>query len=234
MAESCCGHRRIETALVATQALRLGQLFTTHLVEGEWKEDNCESHASNISFRMTEQFVSNTKHDMFCSGTTVLPNGVVMISGGANSKATSFYDYRKNQWSEGPQMKLPRGYQAHTLLANGEVFSFGGSWSGVGVDKDGEVWSPQSNSWRLLTGVPSKAAHTGDSGGRYRADNHYWLFLAPNGKVGKQTQFSVVVTNMIVSTRFSTPVRASRCTGLQRQVTGRFRHRFNVATIMML
>jgi galactose oxidase len=120
---------------------------------------------------------------VFCPGTTVLPNGVVMVSGGANSATTSFYDYRNNQWSVGPDMVIPRGYQAHTLLANGEVFTFGGSWSGPNRDKDGEVWSPSSNSWRVLTGVPSAPAHTRDSGGRYRSDNHYWLFMSPNGRV---------------------------------------------------
>jgi galactose oxidase len=135
---------------------------------------------------MTEQLVTSTNHDMFCPGTTVLPNGVVMVSGGANSKATTFYDYRNNQWTVGPQMVIPRGYQAHTLMASGEVFSFGGSWSGGGADKAGEVWSPTSNSWRLLSGVPSKPAHTADSQGQYRSDNHYWLFLAPGGRVRTQ------------------------------------------------
>jgi galactose oxidase len=145
---------------------------------------------------MSEQLVSNTNHDMFCPGTTVLPNGVIMIAGGANSKATTFYDDRDQQWSVGPEMNVPRGYQAHTLLANGDVFSFGGSWSGDReVDKTGEVWSPQSNSWRLLTGVPSGPAQTADSGGRYRADNHYWLFLAPNGKVWKLWLCSVCRSN---------------------------------------
>jgi galactose oxidase len=138
---------------------------------------------------MTEELVTSTNHDMFCPGTTVLPNGVVMVSGGANSKATTFYDYRNNQWSVGPQMVIPRGYQAHTLLASGEVFSFGGSWSGSNRDKDGEVWSPSSNTWRLLTGVPSKPAHTADSQGRYRSDNHYWLFLSPNGRVWKNRHY---------------------------------------------
>jgi galactose oxidase len=106
-----------------------------------------------------------------------------MISGGSNSKKTTFYDYRNNQWSVGPEMKIPRGYQAHTLLANGEVLSYGGSWSGANRNKDGEVWSPTTNSWRLLPGVPSAPAQTSDTKGRYRSDNQYWLFLAPNGKV---------------------------------------------------
>jgi galactose oxidase len=122
---------------------------------------------------------------MFCPGTTLLPDGVVMISGGANSKATTFFDYRKvnNQWSVGPQMKIARGYQAQTLLANGEVLTLGGSWSGGGSAKNGEIWSPQTNAWRLLPGVLSAPAQTADIAGRYRSDNQYWLFLAPNGKV---------------------------------------------------
>jgi galactose oxidase len=111
-----------------------------------------------------------------------------MIAGGGNSEPTTFYDYRNNQWSVGPRMVRPRGYQAHTLLANGEVFTYGGSWSGgSSTDKAGEVWSPTTNSWRLLTGVPSQPAETADSGGQYRADNHYWIFTAPGGRVRKQT-----------------------------------------------
>jgi galactose oxidase len=122
----------------------------------------------------------------------VLPNGVVMVSGGANSAATSFYDYRNNQWSVGPVMVIRRGYQAHTLLANGEVFTYGGSWSGDNRDKDGEVWSPSSNSWRLLSGVPSAPAHTRDSGGRYRSDNHYWIFVSPNGRVRVESKQQIL------------------------------------------
>jgi hypothetical protein len=142
---------------------------------------------------------------MFCPGTTLLPNGVVMISGGANSKKTTFFNYQNNQWSVGPEMIIPRGYQGHTLLANGEVFSFGGSWSGVNLDKDGEIWSPQTNSWRLLTGVPSAPAHTADIQGRYRSDNHYWLFLAPNGKVKWKNMMTFVQVSMAANIMFCDP-----------------------------
>lgn len=106
-----------------------------------------------------------------------------MISGGSNSEATTFYDYRNNQWSVGPTLNSPRGYHAHTLLANGDVFTLGGSWSGGGGDKDGEIWSAQTNSWRALTNLSPTRLYTADARGRYRSDNHYWLFLAPNGKV---------------------------------------------------
>lgn len=113
----------------------------------------------------------------------MLSNGVLMVTGGSNSKATTFYDYRNNQWSRGPALVKPRGYHAHTVLGNGEVITIGGTWSGGGGHKDGEIWSPQTNSWRRLSGIPSGPLQTGDSRGQYRADNHYWLYLAPNGKV---------------------------------------------------
>jgi galactose oxidase len=182
---------------------------------------------------MTEQLVTATRHDMFCPGTTVLPNGVVMISGGATSNATSFYDYRNNQWSIGPEMILSRGYQAHTLLANGEVLSYGGSWRGVNRNKNGEVWSPQSNAWRLLPGVPSRPAVTGDIRGRYRSDNHYWIFLAPNGKVRLQQMFLHPSNMLLLCNRFSTPVQAKKCTGLQHPARGRLWRQSNVATMTM-
>jgi galactose oxidase len=121
---------------------------------------------------------------VFCPGTSVLPDGRIMMTGGSTSYATTFYNYQNNQWSVGPQMILPRGYQAHTLLANGEVFCYGGSWSGGDQwDRRAEVWSPQSNTWRLLQDVPSAPAETRDVRGRYRSDNHYWLYVAPNGNV---------------------------------------------------
>jgi hypothetical protein len=141
----------------------------------------------NQTILETKPILFISRISVFCSGTTALPNGVVMISGGSNSKATTFYNSATNQWSVGPEMIRSRGYQAHTLLATGEVFSYGGSWSGSYTDKAGEVWSPTSNTWRLLTGVPSSPAQTADSGGRYRADNHYWIFLAPGGRVRTQT-----------------------------------------------
>ena len=108
-----------------------------------------------------------------------------MITGGSNSESTTFYDYRNNNWSVGPKLNIPRGYHSHTVLANGEVFTLGGSWSGSWGPKDGEVWSPSTNSWRELPSVPAGPMETNDSAGTYRSDNHYWLFLAPNGKVSR-------------------------------------------------
>ena len=135
-----------------------------------------------IALTATETLVTATGHDMFCSGTSLLADGTLLISGGEDSSRTSIYKPQSGEWIASATMNIPRGYQANTLLEDGRVFTFGGSWSGGQGGKHGEVWSVASG-WQLLGGVPVDAALGPDPGGIYRADNHMWLFSAPNGRV---------------------------------------------------
>ena len=45
--------------------------------------------------------VVNTGHDMFCPGTSMLPDGKILISGGSNSSKTTLYNPATNAWSSG-------------------------------------------------------------------------------------------------------------------------------------
>jgi galactose oxidase len=126
--------------------------------------------------------VVNTGHGMFCSGTSVLADGRIMISGGSNSAKTTLYDPSTNVWSSGPDMNIPRGYQSNVTISTGEVFTLGGSWSGGVGNKDGEVWSA-AGGWRTLPNVLSDNILTDDPRGEYVGDNHPWLFAAPGGRV---------------------------------------------------
>ena len=72
----------------------------------------------------------NTGHDMFCPGTSMLPDGKILISGGSNSSKTTLYNPATNAWSAGPDMMIARGYQSNVTTSTGEVFTIGGSWSG--------------------------------------------------------------------------------------------------------
>lgn len=126
--------------------------------------------------------VVNTGHGMFCSGTSVLADGRIMISGGSNSAKTTLYDPSTNVWSSGPDMNIPRGYQSNLTISTGEVFTLGGSWSGGVGNKDGEVWSA-AGGWRRLPNVLSDNILTDDPRGEYVGDNHPWLFAAPGGRV---------------------------------------------------
>ena len=130
----------------------------------------------------SEALISNTNHDMFCPGTATLADGRIMVTGGNNSQATSIYNPLTNSWTTGDLMNITRGYHAMTLLANGNVFTVGGSWSGGVGGKNGEVWSPE-NKWQRKSNILADNLKTGDAAGNYRADNHMWLFTAPNGKI---------------------------------------------------
>jgi galactose oxidase len=128
---------------------------------------------------VTSAVVSNTAHDMFCPGASILPNGDVLVTGGVGDTDSSIYDPNTNTWSTGPQMNIGRGYQGQTTLADGQAFVLGGSWSGPAVDKVAEVYS-RTAGWRELTQVPAFPIETNDAQGVYRADNHGW-FIATTG-----------------------------------------------------
>ena len=130
--------------------------------------------------------LSNTNHDMFCPGISLNANGSVVVTGGNNAAKTSIYDFNLGQWTGGPDMKIPRGYQAQTTLSNGNIFTIGGSWSGnYGGLKNGEVFN---GTWNKLDGCPVTPMLTQDkdtttNGVNWRRDNHGWLFGWKDGSV---------------------------------------------------
>lgn len=126
--------------------------------------------------------VSQTGHDMFCPGTSLLADGRILVSGGSDSGKTSFYNPRTDTWSPGPDMQIPRAYQSNVTMSSGEVFSIGGSWSGALGGKHGEVWS-DAGGWRTLPGVSVSNILTNDPAGEFRSDNHAWLSSAAGGRV---------------------------------------------------
>ena len=130
----------------------------------------------------SETLVTQTGHDMFCSGTSNLPDGTLLVNGGDDSAKTSLYNPSTGAWATGAAMNIPRGYEGNTVLQDGSVLTLGGSWSGGSGNKHGERWSAASG-WTRLTGVPSGPIEAPDPAGVYRGDNHLWLFTAPNGQV---------------------------------------------------
>lgn len=132
---------------------------------------------------VSERIVTNTQHDMFCPGMSLLFSGNAIITGGDDAMKTSIFDPTSNSWSSASDMKLGRGYQASTTLSNGKVFTIGGSWNGGRGGKNGEQYDPATNQWSLLSGCPVAPMLTNDAEGIYRQDNHGWLFAWKNAYV---------------------------------------------------
>lgn len=137
--------------------------------------------ATNTS---SDTLVSNTGHEMFCSGTSNLADGRLLIAGGGDDAKTSIYDPVLNTWSASGRLTIPRAYNANTVLADGTVLTLGGSWLGGANPKNAELWSPSAGTWRQLTGVPIQPfLEPGQSTPEpYVADSHLWLIPAGNGK----------------------------------------------------
>ena len=145
----------------------------------------------------SEMLVSNTGHNMFCPGTTMLPDGRLLVNGGSTSNKTSIFDPRVGIWSTSDVMNIPRGYQGNTLLSTGEVLTLGGSWSGGQGGKHAEVWA-SGLGWRLLSGVPVEPFVGPDPNGVFEGDNHLWLVAASDGWVfhaGPAAQMHWIDTN---------------------------------------
>ena len=74
-----------------------------------------------VTDEVTSLLVSNTNHDMFCPGITMMSNGDVMVTGGQNANRTSIYQLASNSWVASADMAVSRGYGSSCLLSNGKV-----------------------------------------------------------------------------------------------------------------
>ncbi len=132
---------------------------------------------------VTERTVTETGHDMFCPGTTNLPDGRLLVNGGLSAKKTSIFDPATGTWSTAAAMNINRGYQANTLLKDGSVLTLGGSWNVPDVgNKHGEVWTA-AGGWQRRSGIPIEPFLSVDTSRNFGGDSHFMLLPAGNGKV---------------------------------------------------
>jgi galactose oxidase len=120
---------------------------------------------------------------MFCPAISSLQDGRILVQGGSDAAATSFYDPKTNEFTRGPDMKTARGYQTSVTLSDNRVFTIGGAYSGPRKGKDGEVYDAATNTWKALPGAKVAPMLTQDGEGIWREDNHAWLFAWKNGSV---------------------------------------------------
>ncbi len=132
------------------------------------------------------RLVDETQHDMFCTGSALLPDGRVMVSGGSSAAPTSLYESGGNSWARDDDVNITRAYHSNTVLADGSVLTLGGSWlelyTGNAGNRTAELWT-EADGWKVLNGIPADSMETNDRLGPYRSDNHMWLFTVAGGKV---------------------------------------------------
>ncbi|KAK0639472.1 hypothetical protein B0T16DRAFT_244765 [Cercophora newfieldiana] len=147
------------------------------------------------SGNVTEQIIGSIDHDVFCPGTSMDENGSVLFTGGSTSDRFTIYN-PDNGWVKPEQNRIAqkRGYQGQTYLPDGRTFMIGGTWSGGGEDKNGEVYDGKT--WTSLgTKIPASRIKM-DPGqcdpmwkGRPGCENrdwqqhHPWLYAWKNGYV---------------------------------------------------
>ncbi len=93
--------------------------------------------------------INNTRHDMFCGGTSMLPDGRVMVNGGRNTtRLSSIFDWRTSQWVAVTNMNDGRWYNTSVALPDGSIFTV----TGDGGWNTAERWT-EVGGWSRLTGI---------------------------------------------------------------------------------
>ena len=77
----------------------------------------------------------------------VLPDGTVLVVGGASSAAADLYDPVANSWTTTAPMSTARNYQAGTRLADGRVLVVGGQDANGVTLASAEIYDPGTKTW---------------------------------------------------------------------------------------
>jgi len=145
-------------------------LHTGNVLLFSWPNRTVGSDAvlwNPVSGKITHIALSYQR-DIFCSGTSVLPDGRVLIAGGhlyqgvfgGGVANTTIFDPAANSWTEGPLMSQPRWYPTTTQLGDGSVMIFGGLAMPTAQATTVDHYQPASNSIQTAPAAASKAMLT--------------------------------------------------------------------------
>lgn len=118
--------------------------------------------------------------EMFCTGTSNLPNGNLIINGGSNMESTILFDYKTSSFANITSMGRPRGYNANCVTTDNRIFTLGGEWGPYGngaTDYYGEIMDLNSNTWKGLRNASGLIAGKVDAPNEDQSNqNHMWIF----------------------------------------------------------
>jgi hypothetical protein len=121
--------------------------------------------------------VNNPQHNMFCAHQATLPDGRVIVNGGADLKNTSIFDPITESWIEGSFMNDSRWYPTTVAMPDGSVFTALGSTASTSYP---ELWM-EDTGWQFLRDIdmqPTILSFTNEQ-------RDWWplLNLAPDGSI---------------------------------------------------
>ena len=128
------------------------------------------------------------KHDMFCSGITLLQDGTVHASGGSPTRDdVSLFRPESGIWEESGSMHDSRWYGTTALLPDGDVFAT----HAKGAGNRSEVYSTASGEWRKTPGATMQTLQAeqtvinADEAHDNSVDGQWYAFMhvAPDGRV---------------------------------------------------
>lgn len=120
--------------------------------------------------------INNNRHDMFCGGTVLLPDGRLLVNGGRNTtRLSSIFDWRTNTWSAIANMNDGRWYNTSVALTDGSVFTV----TGDGGTNTTERWTA-AGGWQRFSGI-NWATIVSQPG--YVTRWHPLVVVAPDGRL---------------------------------------------------
>jgi galactose oxidase len=170
---------------------------------GTGKEKNLNTYYAILDTTGRKPVVSygsftNKLGEMFCTGTTMLTDGSILLTGGSQVESSIWIRQLPKggvTFEKGPELNQGRSYNSTTLLTDGSVFTIGGSFKTVQADNGrtlraaspgGERLMYAAPQWSNLSGIPGKKIaeewnpknrtwQSPDVQLAYRSDNHAWL-----------------------------------------------------------
>src|SRR2546423_1611214 len=134
--------------------LFLGVMFQALGQRGQQAISQRPSHAPSSLDSATWTITGNLNTARFLHAVTLLPNGMVLITGGLDNtfnatRSAELYDSASGSWTATANLNTARYEHTDTLLANGKVLVAGGSDSSGNASTSAELYDPVTGTWTV-------------------------------------------------------------------------------------